>query len=518
MKSGKAEKTETVFGLIVMVLVAGMLAAFVVNSLIYTGYNALSNEEVVLFKKDNIVYNFIGIILICNIYYILYYFINKISNKIDIRVITGAFMLVSLFCGIYWIRHIYAKPMADSFSICDAAVKIRRGDYSDFAKGGYMVVCANQLGMLTLVRAMFKVFGLNNWISIEYLNAFMVPFIIMSGSEITYEITRSKRAGILSLIMLFLFSPLYFYTSFVYNDELALGFMMLTILCVLKFIKKPAILYGFFSSVFMAAAVLLRTNAIICFIGIFIIVFIVGVVRKKWCYMCLLAGMAATIAITTKVNTGIYEKYKSTDTTGTLGPMHIAMGMRESDLGLGAGWYGLYMVYVHLEADWDTELENEIAINDIKESMSYFINNPKYMLDFYSRKINSQWNVPLYQSIAMNNSFEKIPDGIVWKIYNDTLIRKFLDNYANFFHALVMGMALLYVIVLGVKRESLDKYLIFTIIYGGFLFSILWEAKSRYVFPYFIMLIPYAAAGLNRVFAKIEKVLLEFRRRKMISN
>lgn len=33
-------------------------------------------------------------------------------------------------------------------------------------------------------------------------------------------------------------------------------------------------------------------------------------------------------------------------------------------------------------------------------------------------------------------------------------------------------------------------------VFGGFLFSILWEAKSRYVFPYCVFMILYAPEGL----------------------
>lgn len=31
---------------------------------------------------------------------------------------------------------------------------------------------------------------------------------------------------------------------------------------------------------------------------------------------------------------------------------------------------------------------------------------------------------------------------------------------------------------------------------GGFLFSVIWETGARYVLPYFVMLIPYAAESL----------------------
>ena len=41
----------------------------------------------------------------------------------------------------------------------------------------------------------------------------------------------------------------------------------------------------------------------------------------------------------------------------------------------------------------------------------------------------------------------------------------------------------------------------FYIIYfiGGFLFSLLWEAKPRYVFPYFYICLPLAAVSLYRI-------------------
>lgn len=38
---------------------------------------------------------------------------------------------------------------------------------------------------------------------------------------------------------------------------------------------------------------------------------------------------------------------------------------------------------------------------------------------------------------------------------------------------------------------------------GGTLFHMIWEAKSRYVFPYFVFLIPLAAYGLIIVRDKI---------------
>ena len=43
------------------------------------------------------------------------------------------------------------------------------------------------------------------------------------------------------------------------------------------------------------------------------------------------------------------------------------------------------------------------------------------------------------------------------------------------------------------KTIKLEDYIFLVYIIGGFLFSIMWEAKARYVLPYFICMIPYCA-------------------------
>lgn len=46
------------------------------------------------------------------------------------------------------------------------------------------------------------------------------------------------------------------------------------------------------------------------------------------------------------------------------------------------------------------------------------------------------------------------------------------------------------------KEVPISLWLPWIAVFGGFLFSILWEAKSRYVFPYCVFMILYAPEGL----------------------
>ena len=58
------------------------------------------------------------------------------------------------------------------------------------------------------------------------------------------------------------------------------------------------------------------------------------------------------------------------------------------------------------------------------------------------------------------------------------------------------------------KREPLENEILLIVILGGILFHMLWEAKSRYVLPYFVMMLPMAAAGLAELTARVNAWLI----------
>lgn len=66
----------------------------------------------------------------------------------------------------------------------------------------------------------------------------------------------------------------------------------------------------------------------------------------------------------------------------------------------------------------------------------------------------------------------------------------------NGYQLLIYGSVLAFVIVGLKKRCPLERYLLLIAVFGGFLFSVLWEGKARYVYPYFLMMIPYASVGV----------------------
>lgn len=50
-------------------------------------------------------------------------------------------------------------------------------------------------------------------------------------------------------------------------------------------------------------------------------------------------------------------------------------------------------------------------------------------------------------------------------------------------------------------------------IFGGFLFQLVWEGKSQYILQYFMLALPYGAAGLNEMAAALKIRILRLRSR-----
>ena len=63
---------------------------------------------------------------------------------------------------------------------------------------------------------------------------------------------------------------------------------------------------------------------------------------------------------------------------------------------------------------------------------------------------------------------------------------------------LLITASSLIIIIQNRKKLSLEIIFLLTIFIGGFAFHILWEAKSRYIIPYIVILMPITAVEINK--------------------
>lgn len=67
-------------------------------------------------------------------------------------------------------------------------------------------------------------------------------------------------------------------------------------------------------------------------------------------------------------------------------------------------------------------------------------------------------------------------------------------GYLNLFQPVILAGRVLYFCLSGQKQRR-ENFLLIVTVFGGFLFHIFWEAKSQYVFPYFLLIFPYSVQG-----------------------
>ena len=74
--------------------------------------------------------------------------------------------------------------------------------------------------------------------------------------------------------------------------------------------------------------------------------------------------------------------------------------------------------------------------------------------------------------------------------------RETISNFMDAYQSMIYLMMIIGTIGAALKKEKAISFLWPLIFLGGFFFSVIWEAKARYIYPYFVMLIPISAYGV----------------------
>ncbi|MBQ9863348.1 MAG: hypothetical protein IJM28_05510, partial [Lachnospiraceae bacterium] len=167
------------------------------------------------------------------------------------------------------------------------------------------------------------------------------------------------------------------------------------------------------------------------------------------------------------------------------------------------GWYNYYELEILAANDFDEDFTKQQAIEEINTiHIPKLIREPKYAAKFYFEKINSQWQSPMFQAIVSNDNLDGPQNKITMSIFFGKLgacMDVFMKGYLLLFYLCM----LFYTVFFLKKDEPYENYLIEIAMFGGFIVQLLWEAKARYCFPYFVMLLPVLAMSAKETATRI---------------
>jgi len=482
------------------VLCVMMYSILLYYSLGVTGVNSGENwiwDEHIYFVRNSVLGNLLllaAAVLVSELSGWLY---RKIFSKLPRNLLLGGACLISLGISLYWMWEVDPEPIADQSLICQYAAAFNQGDFAGFGKGIYVARYPQQLGMITILRIFWYLFGEMNWKSFWYFSALMIPLMLLAGCQIVRRLSNQNReAEWHYLVLMICCVPMYCYTTFVYGELCSTAFAMVSVWAMLACLEKFSWARAAACGLSLGLAVQMRENVIIVAIAMGIVLAVKLLDRFRVQILFLLISVVLGVALLFGAVWLPYADKLDPEAEAIPASLFIVMGLMDDYN--RPGWHTNYEWIWFGRLDDDVEKANQKAREDFQAIRYKWQTEPGYMVDFFVRKLNSQWQAPMYQGLVMNREFDGVVSKPISSMYNRKRFGLQVEKAMKGYQMLVYGSVLV-LTVLKCRRWPLERSVLLVAVFGGFLFSLMWEAKTRYVFPYLLMMLPYAAVGIHEV-------------------
>lgn len=496
VSSIKMQKTERILMTAFLVLVGVLFGVLTYYSLRYTYYSPDISVEKVIETKDNVLGNLFGFVATLLVIWLAGKGCERIPEK-KMWVLLVAVNVVAVIVGIYWLSCHSFLPRADQRAVCECAVAMEKGDFSSLSVCAYVGRCPHQIGIITLLRMMFRIAGTETGMYnfFKGFNIGMMMLMITSGYYIVGYLSKGrKNARGIYLAFMLLCIPMYGYIPYIYGEISSTALVLAAVWAMFSCIREFRAYKVAVMAVSLSLAVLLRTNTLICVIAICIVLLLKMLATFSKRNVAMLITVIFSVFITQNGLKDMYVAKAGHELAGIPMIAYVSMGLNENDF--GPGWYDNSNSLIYTEAGGDAAVAQEIVLEHIKDRLGYMSENKAYGFAFFKEKFLIQWNAPMYQAFVMNGYDAENSKGLVHSLY---VVDKehIADRYMSVYQLFVFGMILALIVKClcgGTKSmEKAEFFVLLIAVCGGALFSIIWEAKCRYIFPYFMFMIPYAA-------------------------
>ena len=461
----------------------------------------LVEPEYYLDEKDSIFCNGllgIALVTVCSV-------LSGVTKKIPAKVmhllaIFGA--VAAAVLGIRLVRAAGAVSIADQYYVQRAAMALADGDKEWVLAQDYYGIFPFQLGLAEIFSLIFRITGSTELIVIQQLQAVCGGITLYLGFRIVRELSGSRVVELWYLVAQLLFLPVYCYALYIYGESIGTCSVMCAIWLYLvvnrpegKAWQKGLLWMGI--AVSMTLAYVTRSVLLVVWIAMVVMQILIWLRSKKWQGLVVLCGVLAVMLFGKNMLCHMAEGQLGRE-YGSGAPyiLWLTMGMQDNPDALkGPGTYNDYNVDTYVQAGYDSREATETARGDMRKRLAQWREDPAAAVTFLKEKLLIQWIEPTYCSFNQTR-YQYRPEAWVEELYTGQANERalaFLNRYQAILYLAVLG----YYLEILFGRVNGVKILPGIIFLGGFFITILWEAKSRYVYPYIVMVLPCAACSME---------------------
>ncbi len=471
-----------------------------VLNIVFTAF--LDNSEHISITCNTFLY-IIGIILFGIFIYIITDIFDKKYIKLDNRKKRKYLIIVLVvytIINIIWIVTVRPPIVGDQIHACNLAQTFYNNNLEEFLPNmtyagiplsQYMQSYHQQISLSFVFSLFFRIIHFDGIGLLRILNVIGNIAIVVALYKIIQHLSNKYESSKIRLLFFILtFIPLIMLSTFIYGDIPSLALCLFSVYFMMKYTDSKKIKYPIFASLFTMIAYMMRMNSLIFIIAtvIYLVLNIFeDIATKIWKeniinIIVIIMYVCISIIPSSFVQNYYLNKYNMDNDAEYPIISYFLMAMEES--WRGNGWYNENRGEYALKNIDKAKIE---YVNEIKDRLEYFSKNKGYTFNFYIKKLSSMWTENTYSSVRSNIIGENDP------IENFSVPITFYEKTI----LIIICVCSCIFLIQNRKKLSIDVIFLITIFIGGFLFHIIWEAKSRYIIPYIIILMPIASLKIN---------------------
>lgn len=419
-----------------------------------------------------------------------------------------------------WAYVVRPEPWADQGIALDIARQTLAGDWSELDVGGYLSCYPFQIGLVLVLRCFVRLFGERVVLAFWLFNAAGLVLLYASLCGIAARLGAGRLTQLFVLALGIVFWPPLQYVTFVYGTVWSLALAVLAMRLEIDCLGSPSgtvpeglpnarvcfVLQSLGSAVAICLAILFKENTKVFLIAMLLVAVAELACRADLRLVLVPCLLVAGLLVASIAPRAYVERISGKEVPAGCSPWsYVAMGMQE--VYADCGWYTAYNDRTYRAAGDDATKQAKVAQQEIGRLLVRFQKHPLAAVRFYSRKIASEWNNPTFQGLWVAQVCDPTrPLGSLGRKLMGQRATELSGAWLNLVLFCVLAGALAWAVLTPWDDERTRRGAVLPIAFvGGFLVHVVWEAKTQYTLPYFVLLLPLAVMGLRALALAIHR-------------